>query len=97
MKKTTALFLVLFGLNAFGKGPLFAGFAPMPKRQTVAPKVDKQVDKVTTVELPEVEIPSDEEIAQTCHTYYKDCRGKGRSHAQCSAVRDYCTPGSLRM
>ena len=97
MKKTTALFLVLFGLNAFGKGPLFAGFAPAPKGKAVAPKVEKKVEPVGQVELPEVEIPSDAEIAETCHTYYTSCRNKGRSHAQCSAVREYCSPSSLRM
>ena len=97
MKKATSLLLVLFGLNAFGKGPLFAGFAPMPKAKPTAPKVEKKVEAVTAVELPEVEIPSDQEIAETCQNYYTSCRNKGRSHKQCSAVQEFCTPGSLRM
>ncbi len=97
MKKLTTVFLVVIGLNAFAKGPLFAGFAPVPSTRPTAPKVEKKSEAVGVVELPEVEIPSDAEIAQTCSTYYRGCRAKNRSHEQCAAVRDFCSPNSLRM
>lgn len=97
MKKLSTLVILLVGLNAFAKGPLFAGFAPVPKPRPAAPKVEKKSEAVGTVELPEVEIPSDNDIAETCSAYYRSCRDKGRSHKQCAAVSDFCTPASLRM
>ncbi len=97
MKTVTTVFLVLVGMNAFAKGPLFAGFAPVPKVKIEKPKLEKKAEPVGRVELPEVEIPSDNEIAETCHTYYTGCRNKGRSHQQCAAVADFCAPRTLRM
>ena len=97
MKQVTTIFLVLVGMNAFAKGPLFAGFAPVPNVKIERPKVEKKAEPVGKVELPEVEIPSDNEIAATCHEYYVGCRAKGRSDKACSAVADFCSPSSLRM
>ena len=97
MKTLSTLVIIFVSLNAFAKGPLFAGFAPVPKAKPVAPQAEKKSEAVGRVEIPEVEIPSDNEIAETCSTYYRSCRAKGRSQKQCAAVSDFCQPNTLRM